>query len=165
MTARSDEETRVGAADRLPDSTEATVIRFEEEAEARASGWRGIGFLRARKRVETATVDEAVLRQAQDVDLERVPPTEDDAGGVQTLPDGGVSIPIYEERLVVRKEVVLKERLIVRKKIVTETESVQTEIRREQVEVDLDDSIADRVDWDGADARGSAETDETKEIR
>ena len=162
MAARRDDEL-VGAGDRLPESSDATVIRFEEDAEARPGGWRGVGFLRARTRIETATVDEAMLRQTQEVDLERVPPTEDDAGGVQTLPDGGVSIPIYEERLVVRKEVVLKERLVVRKKIVTEKEQVQTEIRREQVEVDIDDSIADRVEYEPPGPRRAAENDETKE--
>jgi uncharacterized protein (TIGR02271 family) len=156
LTADRDDETLVGAADRLPDPTEATLIRFEEEADARPGGWRGSGFLRARKRVETATVDEAMLRNTQDVVLERVQSTEEDAGGVLTLPDGGVSIPIYEERLVVRKEVVLKERLIVRKKIVTQTENVQSEIQREQVEVKVDDSIADRVEWASSEAPGSA---------
>jgi len=159
LAADAERERRLGVGDRLPDPTEATIVRFEEEAEPRPSGWRGVGFIRARKQIETATVDESILRRSEDVELDRIPAADDDRGDVQTLPDGGISIPIYEERLVVRKEVVLKERLVIRKRIVAEHERVETELRREHVEVDVDDAIADRV---AQFEDNAAKTDETR---
>ncbi len=69
----------------------------------------------------------------------------DDPGGVLTLGDGGLSIPIYEEEVVVTKRVVLKERVVIRKRIETHTTPVNTELRRELVEIDIDESLKDRV--------------------
>ncbi len=62
-----------------------------------------------------------------------------------TLPDGGLSIPIYEEELVVSKRVVLKERLVIRKRVITASTPVEDELRRERIEIDVDDSVSDRV--------------------
>jgi len=108
-------------------------------------GWRGVGFLRARKRIETVRVRESVTRAGEDLDLERLPVAADDPGGVLTLADGGLSIPIYEEEVVVTKRVVLKERVVIRKRIETHTTPVNTELRRELVEIDIDESLKDRV--------------------
>ena len=68
--------------------------------------------------------------------LERVDAQERDSGQVETLPDGSLSIPVFEERLVVRKEVVVRERVIVRKETVTEQRRIETELRKERVEVE-----------------------------
>ena len=72
-------------------------------------------------------------------------PTSDDPGGVLTLPDGAISIPIYEEEVVVTKRVVLKERIVIRKRIETHTERVEAELRRERIELDVDEGLEDRV--------------------
>jgi stress response protein YsnF len=63
------------------------------------------------------------------------------ASEIATLADGSLSIPLYEEELVVTKRTVLRERLIVRKEIAARTERVEAELRREQVEIDADDEI------------------------
>lgn len=48
---------------------------------------------------------------------ERAPIGEDDSGEIETLPDGSLSIPLYEEELVVTNRTILRERIIVRKEI------------------------------------------------
>jgi uncharacterized protein (TIGR02271 family) len=70
-----------------------------------------------------------------------VPVGEGDSGEIETLPDGSLSIPLYEEELVVSKRTVLRERVIIRKELAARTERVEAELRREQVELDADDNI------------------------
>jgi hypothetical protein len=61
------------------------------------------------------------------------------------LDDGSISIPVFEEELVVTKRVVLKERIVLRKRIETVTETVVDELRKERIEIEPDDSVRDRV--------------------
>ena len=51
------------------------------------------------------------------------------------------------------KRVVLKERVVIRKRVATETVPVRTELRREPIEIDVDESLKDRVEVvdDGSD--------------
>ncbi len=135
----------LGIDDSIVAPDETLLLRLEEEADVRPGGWRGVGFLRARKRIDTVRVQESVTRAGEDLDLERLPVAADDPGGVLTLADGGLSIPIYEEEVVVTKRVVLKERVVIRKRIETHTTPVNTELRRELVEIDIDESLKDRV--------------------
>jgi uncharacterized protein (TIGR02271 family) len=72
---------------------------------------------------------------------ERVPVAEGDSGEIETLADGSLSIPLYEEELVVTKRTVLRERVVVRKQIAARTERVEAELRREHVEIDADDEV------------------------
>lgn len=72
---------------------------------------------------------------------QRVPVGEDDSGEIETLPDGSLSIPLYEEELVVTKRSILRERIIVRKEISARTQRVEAELRREHVEIDADDGV------------------------
>lgn len=72
---------------------------------------------------------------------ERVPPNENDSGRIETLPDGSISIPVYEEELIVTKHTVLRERVIIRKELVTETRLIEVELGREQVDVEADEGI------------------------
>ncbi len=72
---------------------------------------------------------------------ERVPIGEGDSGEIETLPDGSLSIPLYEEELVVTKRTILRERIIVRKEIAARTQRVEAQLRREQVEIEADDEV------------------------
>jgi uncharacterized protein (TIGR02271 family) len=56
-----------------------------------------------------------------------------------------LSIPVFEEELVVEKRLVVRERIIVRKHTVTEDHRVQADLRRERVEVEADAEVVDRV--------------------
>jgi uncharacterized protein (TIGR02271 family) len=116
------------------------IVRHEEEASL-DRGWRGIGFLRARKRTQSVTVREELPLEFEQLVEERVPVAEGDSGKIETLPDGSISIPLYEEELVVTKRTVLRERVIVRKQIAARAERVEAELRREHVEIDADDEV------------------------
>jgi uncharacterized protein (TIGR02271 family) len=80
---------------------------------------------------------------AEELVQERVPVKDGDSARIETMPDGSVSIPLYEEELVVTKRIVLRERVLVRKETVTRPRRVEAELRREEVEIenDLDDEL------------------------
>ena len=135
-----------GGGDRRPRSDdEPTLILHEEQARV-DKRWEGVGYARVRREVETERVRERYPRGVEEVAHERVPVRDDDSGQIETLPDGSVSIPLYEERLVVTRETVLRERMIVRKEVVTEWETVEEELRREHVRFETDDVPDDRVE-------------------
>ena len=136
---------RLGIDESISPPEETVLLRLEEEAEVRLGGWRGVGFLRAKKRIEAARVHEPVQRVAEALDLESVEAEADDPRGVIHLADGGISIPIYEEEVIVTKRVVLRERVVIRKRIETHEAPVQTELRRERVAIEVDESVRDRV--------------------
>lgn len=72
---------------------------------------------------------------------ERVPVHEGDSGEIETLSDGSLSIPLYEEELVITKRTILRERVIIRKEIAARTERIEAELRREHVEIEADDEV------------------------
>ena len=119
-----------------------------EEVEATPTSWRGLGFLRAQKHTETTTVREVVPLGSEDLDGERVPVEDGDAGRIETLADGTISIPIYAEELVLTKRVVLKERLLLRKVVRVEEQVVEDVLRFERLELDADDEVKQLVRFD-----------------
>ena len=152
-------------ADRIPDSgtdlgdgrDDVAVTRYEERAEV-GTELHESGRVRVRKHVETLPVEQSVSRSVEHADdSERVPAAEGDSGEVETLEDGSVSIPVFEEVLVVTKKLVVRERVIVRKRTVVDEYVLQTELRREHVtidtegDVDLTDDGLDRPTDDGFD--------------
>ena len=119
----------------------AETVRHEERL---VTGTETVetGKVRVRKHVETHPVEYSVPRDVEHVDTsERVTAAEGDSGEVEVLEDGSVSIPIFEEVLVVTKRLVVRERVIVRKHTVVDEHTLQTELRREHVTVDADDSV------------------------
>ena len=123
---------------------EASVVRQEEElvtdtvvAEA--------GRVGVRKVVDHDRVETVVPRGVEHAEFERHAPGEADSGEVEILADGSVSIPVFEEELVIEKRLVVRERVIVRKHTVTEEQRVEADLRRERVEVEADPEVADRV--------------------
>ena len=104
------------------------------------------GRVRARKRSETQTVEQRVPRGVEHAEVDRtVQVLEGDSGQVETLEDGSLSIPVFEEQIVVEKRLVVRERIIVRKHTVYEEHVVSADLRREEldIEVDGDVSVAD----------------------
>src|SRR5215204_1993730 len=96
------------------------------------------GRVRARKRVEHDHVDRLEARAVEHGEVERVAAQDGDSGEIERLEDGSVSIPLFEERLVVHKEVVVRERIVIRKRTVTEEQRIEAEVRRERLEIDGD---------------------------
>jgi uncharacterized protein (TIGR02271 family) len=123
-----------------------SLVRHEEQIADVDTTWRGIGYVRARKRVGTYRVKEEVPRQVEDVVLERTPVAADDSGKIERLEDGSISIPVFEEELVIEKRTILKERVIIRKTAVTEVERISAELRKERIEFDADPGIDLEID-------------------
>ena len=130
----------VGGAGSDPDE----IVRSEEELEV-STVTREAGRVRARKVVDHERVEQTVPVSSEQASTERVPAAEGDSGEVETLPDGSLSIPVFEERLVVEKRLVVRERVIIRKHTVVEEQLVIADLARERVEIDADDAVVDRV--------------------
>lgn len=96
-----------------------------------------VGVVRARKRVEHETVEEIVPRETEYADVERAEPGDGDSGEIETLPDGSISVPIFEEEIVVSKRLVVRERVVIRKRTTSEQQRVSAELRKER-EVDTE---------------------------
>jgi uncharacterized protein (TIGR02271 family) len=124
---------------------EASVVRHEEELQLETQEYEA-GSIRARKRVETDRVERVEPRSVEHGDFERAPVTDRDSGEIETLADGSISIPLFEERLVVTKELFVRERVILRKRTVTEEHRVEAELRKEQIEVEGDVEITEEGD-------------------
>jgi len=120
------------------------IVRSDEELEV-TTETREAGRVRARKVVDHEQVEEVVPVAVEEAATERRPAEDGDSGEVETLPDGSLSIPVFEERLVVEKRLVVRERVIIRKHTVYEEQRVVADLARERVEIDADDSVADRV--------------------
>lgn len=129
---------------------DASVVRHEQELVIEKSDVP-VGSLIARKHVDSYQVDETYPREVEEGSVERVPPDEQDSGEVETLPDGSVSIPVFEEELVITKRRIVRERIIVRKNVRVDHHRVETDLLRERVEIDADPSLL--VDPPGDDSR------------
>ena len=111
-----------------------------------------LGTARARKSVEVDHVETRVSRGAEHADTERfeVPDPAGDSGQVETLEDGSLSIPVFEEQIVVTKRLVVRERVVVRKHTVYEDHVVSADLRRERLEVEADDGVVVHDKGEGA---------------
>jgi len=112
-----------------------------------------------RRVVDVERAETVVPVGTEHADLERHPVTEADSGEVEVLADGSVSIPVFQEELVIEKRLVVRERVIVRKRTVTEDRLVEADLRRERVEIDVDPEVADRVTHEDGGSWGSVSGD------
>src|SRR3954453_17565470 len=121
-----------------------TAERSEEELRI-DKVTHAVGRAQVRKHVDTDRVTEVVDRGIEEADVERAPADGNDSGKIETLADGSVSIPVFEERLVIEKRLVVRERVIIRKRTVVEEERVEAELRRERIDVVADEAVAARL--------------------
>ena len=96
-----------------------------------------VGSARARKHVDVEHVSTRVERGTEhaSTDVVAVTDAEADTGEVLTLPDGSLSIPVFEEQIVVTKRLVVRERVVIRKHTVYEEHVVEADLKRERLEV------------------------------
>ncbi len=120
------------------------LVRREEEATITPTP-REAGAVRLRKRVDRLLARADVARHVENAMVERRPAQVGDSGQVETLADGSISIPIFEEEIVVTKRMVVRERLIVRKEKRSEQVTVPLELKRERVEIEADESVRGRI--------------------
>lgn len=120
------------------------LVRHEEEATVTAEP-RQAGAVRLRKRVDRLMASAELARKVETGEVERHPVEAGDSGEVETLEDGSISIPLFEEEIVVTKRMVVRERLIVRKSQWTETMTVPLELKRERIDIEADEGMRGRV--------------------
>jgi uncharacterized protein (TIGR02271 family) len=125
----------------LADEDELRVQRTEEELRA-GTREREAGSVNVRKRVRTDRESLEVPTRREEVSVDRVP-VEGNASEAE-IGDDEVRVPLTEEEVVVEKRPVAKEEIRVRKDVVEDTEVVEEDVRRE--EVDVDDQSEGRFD-------------------
>lgn len=101
-----------------------------------------VGTVKSHKQVDVESVRQMVGRDVEHAEMERTPVGAGDSGLVETLPDGSVSIPVFEEELVISKRMVVRERVVIRKVTITEQQEVVAELRKERLEILTDGAVA-----------------------
>jgi uncharacterized protein (TIGR02271 family) len=119
----------------LEDEDELRVQRIEEELAA-GTREREAGQLKVRNRVRTDREQIEVPTRHEEVSVERVP-VEGEATEAE-IGDDEVVVPVTEEEVVVGKRAVAKEEVRVRKDVVEDTEVVEEDVRREEIDVEDD---------------------------
>ena len=119
----------------LEDEDELRVQRSEEELVA-GTREREAGAMRVRKRIRTDREHIEVPTRHEEVSVERVP-LEGEASEAH-IGEDEVVVPVTEEEVVVDKRAVAKEEVRIRKDVVEDTEVVEEDVRREEVEVEDD---------------------------
>jgi uncharacterized protein (TIGR02271 family) len=119
----------------LQDEDELRVQRSEEELVA-GTREREAGSMKVRKRVRTDRERIEVPTKHEEVSVERVPMS-GEATEAQ-IGEDEVSVPVTEEEVVVDKRAVAKEEVRLRKDTVEDTEVVEEDVRREEIEVEDD---------------------------
>ena len=122
---------------RTPDATHLETTLAEERLTAGTETYEA-GRVRAVKHVDTERVEQRVPKGVEHAELDRQSVAQGDSGQVETLADGSLSIPVFEEQIVVEKRLVVRERVIIRKVTVYEEEVVTADVRRERLEIETD---------------------------
>ena len=123
---------------RTPEDEATRAMVVSEEQMRVGTQVEQSGAARAVKHVDVEQVSTRVERGTEHADLERlaVADAQADSGQVETLPDGSVSIPVFEEQIVVTKRLVVRERVILRKHTVYEEHVVTADLKKERLEVE-----------------------------
>lgn len=121
------------------------IVRSEEELHVGAR-LHDAGRVLVRKLVGERHDTQDVERQVEQAEVETTPAEEGDTGEVLTLPDGSLSIPVFEEEIVVEKRLVVRERIVLRKHTVAHREQVEADVRVERVEIVAEPQVSDRLD-------------------
>ena len=131
--AEDDEGVAQTSGSDLEDEDELRVQRTEEELAA-GTREREAGQLKVRKRVRTDRESIEVPTRHEEVSVERVP-VEGEVSEAE-IGEDEVRVPVTEEEVVVSKKPVAKEEVRIRKDVVSGTETVEEDVRREEIEVE-----------------------------
>ena len=115
------------------------VQRSEEEVRAGIRE-REAGRVNLRKSVHTEREVVRVPKRREEVDIERVPvegAAREASGATEAdIGEDEVVVQVFEEEVVVNKRLVLKEEIRIRKRVAWDEETVEVDLRKEEVEVD-----------------------------
>jgi uncharacterized protein (TIGR02271 family) len=122
--------------DTAPSTTDEDELRVQRTEEEIAAGTREreAGQLKVRKRVRTDRETIEVPTRHEEVSVERVP-VEGEASEAE-IGEDEIVVPVTEEEVVVGKRAVAKEEVRIRKDVVEDTEVVEEDVRREEIEVE-----------------------------
>ena len=121
-------------------TTDDAMTRSEERLQVGTQS-REAGRARLRKYVVTENVTQTVPVSHEEVRIEREPITDANVGDATSGPaisEEEHEVVLHEERPVVAKETVPVERVRLDKETVTEQETVSEDVRKEQIDTDVD---------------------------
>ena len=93
------------------------------------------GDVRVAKHVETERVRQDVPLRQEQVHVERRP-VDRTAGAAAEFRDQEIVVPVMEEEAVIEKRPVVQEEIVITKESVTKQQTVETDLRHEEVDVD-----------------------------
>jgi uncharacterized protein (TIGR02271 family) len=111
---------------------EQRITRSEEQL-AIGKRQQQTGEVDIEKRVRTEHVREEIPVRREEVTVERRPAT--GMGAKPRIEEDEIHIPVTEEELVVQKRAVPKEEIVVRKQERVENQSVEADLRKEEVDI------------------------------
>jgi uncharacterized protein (TIGR02271 family) len=135
--SEDDEGINQSAGSDLEDQDELRVQRTEEELTA-GTREREAGAMKVRKRVRTDREQIEVPTRREEVSVERVPVSGD--ASEAEIGEDEVVVPVTEEEVVVGKRAVAKEEVRIKKDVVEDTQVVEEDVRREEIDVEDDSS-------------------------
>ena len=139
MGSVDDERGSERASERGGPEADLRVQRSEEEVSAGVRE-RETGSVKVRKSVHTERGVFRVPKWREEVDIERVPvegEAREASGATEAdIGEDEVVVQVFEEEIVITKRVVLKEEIRLRKTVVWEEETVEVDLRKEEVEID-----------------------------
>ena len=125
-----------------PREEELRVQRSEEEVRAGVRE-REAGQVKAKKSVRTEREVVVVPKRREEVEIERIrvegePREQSGATEAQIAEqeEEEVVLQLFEEEVVITKRVVLKEEIRLRKRVVEEEETVEVDLRKEELEIE-----------------------------
>jgi uncharacterized protein (TIGR02271 family) len=124
-------------------TTDDAMTRSEERLQVGTQS-REAGRARLRKYVVTENVTQTVPVSHEEVRVEREPITDANIGDATSGPaisEEEHEVVLHEERPVVAKETVPVERVRLDKETVTEQETVSEDVRKEQIDTDVDNDV------------------------
>jgi len=135
----SDERGRAGAVE--SGITGDRLTRSEEEVEI-GKRERQAGEVHVGKHVETERISQPVSKRRERVYVERRPVSGDTPRDA-TFDNEEIRVPVTEEEAFVDKRPVVKEELVVGKETVEDTETIETDVRKERFDIKDDDNLLD----------------------
>ena len=120
--------------DRITEHDNELRVQRTEEELAAGTREREAGEVRVKKNVRTDRESVAVPTRHEEVSVERVPLSGE--ASEAEIGDDEVLVPVTEEEVVVSKRPVVKEEVRIRKDVVEDTEVVEEDVRREEIDVD-----------------------------
>jgi uncharacterized protein (TIGR02271 family) len=121
-------------ADRITEHDKELRVQRTEEELAAGTREREAGEVRVQKNVRTDHESIAVPTRHEEVSVERVPLSGE--ASEAEIGEDEVSVPVTEEEVVVSKRPAVKEEVRIRKDVVEDTQIVEEDVRREEIDVE-----------------------------